>query len=324
MSSTGSAISVRQGQLEVFFAKHGNLIWKLFVGFFVLYILMPPLLLVAVSFEPSGIVRVNTGFSLRWYDKMINSRGLMDALFKSILLAFLTTAVTTVLALQAALGYRKARFKTLIIAIMILPIFLPGIIQGFSLSLLLTEFLGLQRSLWTELVGHVLWALPFAFLVILTSMSVVKRETVLAAMDLGANEWRAFRDIEAQGPRARGHRGGGEGMSRFEDLHFPDAPRIVVEPPGPKTLALLGLQEKYESAAVLYPKSLPLAIDEGRGSTVKDVDGNLFLDFYAGISVLNLGHSNPAITKAAEGQLRRLTHSLDFPHEARLQLARVF
>src|SRR5438132_2605157 len=193
MSSSGSAISVRQGQLEVFFAKHGNLIWKLFVGFFVLYILMPPLLLVAVSFEPSGIVRVNTGFSLRWYDKMINSRGLMDALFKSILLAFLTTAVTTLLALQAALGYRKARFKTLIIAIMILPIFLPGIIQGFSLSLLLTEFLGLQRSLWTELVGHVLWALPFAFLVILTSMSVVKRETVLAAMDLGAKDRKSTR-----------------------------------------------------------------------------------------------------------------------------------
>jgi len=70
-------------------------------------------------------------------------------------------------------------------------------------------------------------------------------------------------------------------MSRFEDLHFPDAPRIAVEPPGPKTLALLGLQEKYESAAVLYPKSLPLAIDEGRGSTVKDVDGNLFLDLGA-------------------------------------------
>src|SRR6266480_2470736 len=153
MSSSGSALSVRRGQLEVFFAKHGNLIWKLFVGFFVLYILMPPLLLVAVSFEPSGIVRVNTGFSLRWYDKMINSRGLMDALFKSILLAFLTTAVTTRLALQAALGYPKARFKTRIIAIMILPNFLPG-------------------------------------------MSVVKRETVLAAMDLGANGWRAFRDIE--------------------------------------------------------------------------------------------------------------------------------
>src|SRR5205809_7821672 len=191
-----SARSVRQEKVEAFFAKYGDLVWKVFVGFFVLYILMSPLLVVAVSFEPSGFVRVPTGFSLAWYDKMINSPGLIDALVKSILLAFCTTAITTVLALQAALGYRKARFKTLIIAIMILPIFLPGIIQGFSLSLLLTEFLGLQRSLWTELVGHVLWALPFAFLVILTSMSVVKRETVLAAMDLGANEWRAFRDIE--------------------------------------------------------------------------------------------------------------------------------
>jgi len=111
-------------------------------------------------------------------------------------------------------------------------------------------------------------------------------------------------------------------MNRFADLHFPGAPRIVVEPPGPKALALLGLQEKTESAAVLYPRTLPLALDEGRGSTVRDVDGNLFLDFYAGISVLNFGHSNPEILEAAEAQLRRLAHSLDFPHETRLELIR--
>jgi diaminobutyrate-2-oxoglutarate transaminase len=111
-------------------------------------------------------------------------------------------------------------------------------------------------------------------------------------------------------------------MSRFADLHFPGAPHMVVEPPGPKAAALLSLQEKYESAAVLYPKSLPLALAEGKGSTVKDVDGNLYLDFYAGISVLNFGHANPVILKAAEAQLRRLTHSLDFPHETRLELIR--
>ena len=111
-------------------------------------------------------------------------------------------------------------------------------------------------------------------------------------------------------------------MTRFGDLHFPGAPRIEVKPPGPKARALLALQEKYESAAVLYPKSLPLALEEAKGSTVRDVDGNLYLDFYAGISVLNFGHSNPAILKAAEAQLRRLTHSLDFPHETRLELIR--
>ena len=171
-------------------------LWKILVAFFVLYILMPPLLLVAISFEPSGFVRPLTGFTFHWYDVMLRTRGLMDALSKSIILAVLTMVITTFLALNAALGYRKTRFKTIVIAIMILPIFLPGLIQGFSLSIVLGQFLGMQRSIWTELAGHVLWALPFAFLVILTSMSVVRRETVLAAMDLGANEWRAFKDIE--------------------------------------------------------------------------------------------------------------------------------
>lgn len=111
-------------------------------------------------------------------------------------------------------------------------------------------------------------------------------------------------------------------MNRFEDLHFPGAPKIVVDPPGPKTKELLQQQERYESAAVLYPKSFPLALVEGRGSTVRDADGNLYLDFFSGISVLNFGHSNPAIIKAAEAQLHRLTHTLDFPHATRLALIR--
>src|SRR5919198_103327 len=196
MRANNLGATIRRGRLEVFLETHGSQIWWIFVGFFVLYILLPPLLLVAVSFNPSGRVQVPRGFSLTWYNVMIQTKPLIDALVKSIFLAFLTTAVTTVLALQTALGYRKTRFKTLVIAIMILPIFLPGLIQGFSLSILLTEFAGFQRSIWTELVGHVLWALPFAFLVILTSMSAVNRETILAAMDLGANEWRAFKDIE--------------------------------------------------------------------------------------------------------------------------------
>lgn len=111
-------------------------------------------------------------------------------------------------------------------------------------------------------------------------------------------------------------------MSRFEELHFPGAPKIIVEPPGPKAQDLLHQQELYESAAVLYPKSLPLVPEEACGSTLKDVDGNLYLDFFAGISVLNFGHGNAYVLKAMEGQLRRLVHSLDFPTEIRLAMIR--
>lgn len=196
MNSIGQVKRVRQRPIERFLIKHGMSLWKIFVAFFVLYILLPPLLLVAVSFEPSGVVRPPTGFTLRWYDAMLRSRGLMASLWKSIGLAILSMIVTTFLALQVALAYRKTKYKSVVIAIMILPIFLPGLIQGFSLSVVLGQFFGVQRTFWTELVGHVTWALPFAFLVILTSMSAIQRETVLAALDLGANEWRAFKDIE--------------------------------------------------------------------------------------------------------------------------------
>lgn len=186
----------RPGALEVLMRRHGGKLWIFVVAFFVMYVLVPPILLIVVSFESSGVVRLPQGFTLTWYVEMFRDIGLINALWKSIGLAVLTVLISVVLALQVALGYRKTKHKTLVIAIMILPIFLPGIIQGFSLSVLLTQFLGVQRTWITELIGHVSWALPFAFLVILTSMSAIQRETVMAAMDLGANPLRAFRDIE--------------------------------------------------------------------------------------------------------------------------------
>ena len=196
MNSPETPQTVRRHPVELFLERHGMKIWKGFVGFFILYVLLPPLLLVTISFDPSGVVRMPTGFSLQWYEVMINDQALQGAIFKSIILAFLTTLLATFLALMAALGFRKTKYKTLVIAVLILPIFLPGIIQGFSLSIVLSQFFGVDRNFLTELAGHVMWALPFAFLVVLTSMSAVSREWVLAALDLGANPWRAFKDIE--------------------------------------------------------------------------------------------------------------------------------
>jgi diaminobutyrate-2-oxoglutarate transaminase len=103
-------------------------------------------------------------------------------------------------------------------------------------------------------------------------------------------------------------------------LHYPEAPKIVVEPPGPKAKELLERQRKLEGRTVLYPLLIPFAPDEGFGATIKDVDGNIYIDFMAGISVVNLGHSNPYILEKAVEQLKKLVHTLDFPTEAREEL----
>lgn len=104
------------------------------------------------------------------------------------------------------------------------------------------------------------------------------------------------------------------------DLHFDEAPSVTTELPGPNSAELLEKQAAVESGAVAYPQSIPIGIEAAKGATVKDVDGNVFLDFFAGMGVLNVGHSNPYVLDAVEEQLRKVTHTVDFPTEVRVEL----
>jgi diaminobutyrate-2-oxoglutarate transaminase len=103
-------------------------------------------------------------------------------------------------------------------------------------------------------------------------------------------------------------------------LSFQDAPVIKIEPPGPKSKEILDYQFSHEGAAVSYPRGLPMALKRGRGATVEDVDGNIYLDFFGGAGVLNVGHSHPVVIQAAADQIWELTHSLDIPNPPRKAL----
>lgn len=106
----------------------------------------------------------------------------------------------------------------------------------------------------------------------------------------------------------------------FETLSLPGAPAVVTPPPGPASRAILELQARLESKAVSYPRGLPMAIRRGKGATVEDVDGNLYLDFFAGAGVLNLGHAHPDVLAAARAQMEEVTHTLDIPTPARASM----
>lgn len=105
----------------------------------------------------------------------------------------------------------------------------------------------------------------------------------------------------------------------IEELHFAEEPSVD-EVPGPNSHRLLDRQREIESNAVAYPKRVPIALKEARGATVRDVDGNTFLDFFAGIGVLNVGHSNPYVLEGVQEQQKSITHTIDFPTEPRIEL----
>src|ERR1700683_301564 len=110
------------------------------------------------------------------------------------------------------------------------------------------------------------------------------------------------------------------GEHNFEQLHFEPAPALDGEVPGPRSQEMLAQQDELESNARSYPRSVPVAIEEGRGATMKDVDGNTFIDFFGGAGVLHGGHSHPAVLPAAAEQERKLVHALDFPTKPKLRL----
>jgi len=108
-----------------------------------------------------------------------------------------------------------------------------------------------------------------------------------------------------------------EDLMKFQNYSYKNAPVIRVEPPGPRSKELLDFQSANESAAVSYPKGLPMAARRAKGATVEDVDGNIYIDFFGGAGVMNVGHSHPDVLKAAASQMKDMTHALDIPNPIR-------
>ena len=66
-----------------------------------------------------------------------------------------------------------------------------------------------------------------------------------------------------------------------------------------------------------YGRHFPIAVEEASGSFVRDVDGNVFIDFLTGAGVLSLGHGHPELVEVATEQLGRFCHGLDLPSPAK-------
>lgn len=100
-----------------------------------------------------------------------------------------------------------------------------------------------------------------------------------------------------------------------------NVPHIKTPLPGPNAKALIERDAKVVSPS--YTRGYPLVIDRASGSTVQDVDGNLFLDCAAGIAVNSTGHSHPDVVQAISEQAQRFLHmsGTDFYYEPQVRLA---
>jgi 4-aminobutyrate aminotransferase len=98
-------------------------------------------------------------------------------------------------------------------------------------------------------------------------------------------------------------------------------PRIQTSLPGPKAAALIARDEAVMSPS--YTRGYPLTVQRAEGALIEDLDGNIFLDFNAGIAVCATGHCHPQVIQAIQEQAAKLLHysGTDFYYENMVQLA---
>jgi 4-aminobutyrate aminotransferase len=109
--------------------------------------------------------------------------------------------------------------------------------------------------------------------------------------------------------------------SELSKLSYPEAPKMVTRVPGPRVQKLMAESARYE-AMTRGGGNAPIIMEEGRGSTVKDPDGNIFIDMAAGVAVNAVGRSHPKILDTIKHQCNLIMHTTDVTNPKRIELAK--
>ncbi len=155
---------------------------------------LPVFVLGVFSFNSSRFT-VWEGFSLRWYQVVLRDGSLGEAAWNSAMIALLSTAISTAVGTLASYGLWKRRDR-LLTGGLYLSLVTPEIVTGVSLLAFFQwtfRWLGWQLGMFTVVLAHVAFSLAFVVIVISARLRSFDRSLEEAAMDLGANEWQAFR-----------------------------------------------------------------------------------------------------------------------------------
>ena len=176
-------------------------------------LLLPVFYTIYISFNEHGFGAQIYDFTWDWYRVMLGNTQIIDSLRWTLGLGAATVAIAVPMGLIAAKHYKRTRHKLVLVTLMLAPLFVPADILG---SALLVYFKNLNRACdwlgdalgfewirtWfelgfgTALVGQVLWTVPYAFIVILITMSRYHAQQTEAARSCGATGWQAFWQVE--------------------------------------------------------------------------------------------------------------------------------
>lgn len=160
------------------------------------FLYLPLLILALYSFNESRINAVWSGFTFDWYLALFKNRRVLEALTNSLIVAFASTVVSTVLGTTAAIALNKYqyKYKSVINGLLYLPILIPEIVMGLSLLVLFSQaHIPLGKT--SLILAHITFCVSFVVITVNARLEGMRPELEQAAMDLYATPFQTFRYV---------------------------------------------------------------------------------------------------------------------------------
>ena len=172
-----------------------------YYAIFLIFVYGPMIAMFILSFQGrrGGTSFPMRGVSLYWWEKLIQPSTVGDlqgAMLRSLILALIVMVITALFSTMLAMAFRKrfwgsgVLFYTVMAGLMV-----PGILLSLGLATML-QTIGIPPAWWSSALGvHVVWTLPFGFLVMMAVFNRFDSRLEEAARDMGADEWTVFKEV---------------------------------------------------------------------------------------------------------------------------------
>lgn len=166
---------------------------KVYITLIFIFLYAPIVTLIVLSFNASKTRAKWGGFTLKWYKSLFENEVIMQALWNTLAIAFLSALIATLIGTIACIAMQgmKKRNRTILMGITNIPMLNAEIVTGISLMLLFIS-LGIKFGFLTILLAHITFNIPYVILSVMPRMKQLNPHTYEAALDLGASHLTAF------------------------------------------------------------------------------------------------------------------------------------
>lgn len=165
-----------------------------FLIFIIIY--LPIATLIVFSFNNSKVNAMWQGFTFKWYLDLFKDRDIVGAMSNSLLVAAISTLISTIIGTLAAVGMYKYKFKgkTILDGLLYVPIIIPEIVMGISLLMFFAQ-VKIETGSLTLILAHATFSVSYIVIVVRSRLNGFDPSLEEAAMDLGATPFETFYKI---------------------------------------------------------------------------------------------------------------------------------